>query len=1207
MPRFRPSIRATLGALALVAGMAWIPGTAMAAASITIVSAGPDGSGNPYDLTVVANDGNGAPLTSMTARLTQGATSVSVPMSAVSTSNPASQTWSATTMVPAVSLPAGSYTVTVDAADGTETDSGLAAPNPLVVTYTATTVNVTPSATFVTEGAQTVKFTGSVTGTARDGLNTQVPIGGATLNISNGDHTTASPTGAISYTTPSLSQSSSFDFTLPAAADGSYPAGDSGPIQISAQQAATSISVTANPASISQGAGQVTFSGQVTAVPAGGGAAVGVSGATVNVYNGATLIGQAGPTAADGSFSYGPTTVSSATDFTFSVTGTNLYGPASKDVTIGTAQSATTVSVSPSQTFVTQGANNVMFTGQVTVTPPGGSPVPIGSGVAVQVDVAGVPTTTVTTGTGGTFGYTASGLTASTSFSFSVAASTLYTAASQTVQISAVQATTAVTATPSQGTIELGSQKVSFSGQVMITTPGSPGAQSIGGGVQVTVSGGGFSATVPTQPDGSFSVPATTVSTGTTFTFSVTGTNLYSAGSGQVQIVAAAPATTSIALASSGVITFGSPGATLTGTVTALNASSTSVPVANAPVYLNGGSAPVATTNSSGQFSYPVASPPANPTFTFSVNQDADANPLYTAASTPITVTVTPGQTNVAVQTNPATVNGGPQTVTFTVTVDVTPAGTGATALPIGSGIPVDVTKDGSAMTTTLAGTTDANGVVKYTIGGVRPGDDYNFSVSGGTLYTNGNLDFAFNKESTNLTVTPSRASVTKGAQNVKFTGTATGLVGTSSAPIADAAVTLNGSATPVATTDANGDFSYTVNTISHAGTYEFSISASDTYTAGSQSIAIGLTAALTRIDYIKVSPSGLKYGQQATLQAAVQYRSGSTWVGFPGARIFLSEGKTALGSVVATKTGKFTAKLPTTHGSAWMAQVNAATLSQQASAAGNLAIAMPLKVGTFSAGLWTDGAVHTTGCLVVTAPVRVGPMSSVQLQYATSTRGPWHLLGKLPLHNFDKKAKGCASPNESYFNGAIRAANDNAYYRVVFPATSSFQTAVSKVIHSSRYPTRITGYTVSPHTLKKGQQVTMTGRLWRKTGSTWKPYGGRTIQIIYNEKGTSFWSPLGSPKTDSNGDFKLIAYGGPGNFIAIVYAEYSGSSTDLAVRSTGVPVTIKQTGNAGIATTSGRARQLSVMIAASGAQSAMLTQQNLLILGLAPEEISVL
>src|ERR1700722_9472360 len=110
MPRFRPFIRATLGALALVAGMAWIPGTAMAAASITIVSAGPDGSGNPYDLTVVGSDGNGAPITGRPPGWPGAPTRVSVPMWAASTSTPASQTGPATTMVPAVSLPAGSYT-----------------------------------------------------------------------------------------------------------------------------------------------------------------------------------------------------------------------------------------------------------------------------------------------------------------------------------------------------------------------------------------------------------------------------------------------------------------------------------------------------------------------------------------------------------------------------------------------------------------------------------------------------------------------------------------------------------------------------------------------------------------------------------------------------------------------------------------------------------------------------------------------------------------------------------------------------------------------------------------------------------------------------------------------------------------------------------------------------------------------------------------
>ena len=55
--------------------------------------------------------------------------------------------------------------------------------------------------------------------------------------------------------------------------------------------------------------------------------------------------GQEGPTAADGTFSYQATGVSAATDFTFNVSATNLYGSATADVPIGTAQSTTNVSV----------------------------------------------------------------------------------------------------------------------------------------------------------------------------------------------------------------------------------------------------------------------------------------------------------------------------------------------------------------------------------------------------------------------------------------------------------------------------------------------------------------------------------------------------------------------------------------------------------------------------------------------------------------------------------------------------------------------------------------------------------------------------------------------------------------------------------------------------------------------------------------------
>jgi hypothetical protein len=1209
MPRFRPTLRASLAAFALVAGVAWIPATAVAQPSgISIVSDGPDGSGNPYDLTIVANDSNAAALTSMTAHLSQGSTDVfDVPMKPVNTTDPTNQTWIAASMVPAVDLPAGSYTVTVDAADGTETDNGLAAPSPLTVTYSATTINVTPSRTFVTEGSQNVTFSGTVTGTAQDGQNTQVPLGNVTVKVSDGNQTTTSAGGAFSYTASGLAQSTSFDFTVAAAGDGSYPSGDSGSIPISVQQAATSISVTPSPANISQGSGPITFNGQVTAVPAGGGSAVPVPGAAVSLSVGGGPTISVGSTGSDGSFSYVATGLSAATDFNFSVPGSNLYGAASKDVSIGLVQSATSVTVTPSQAFVTQGANNVTFGGQVTVTPPGGGPaVPIGGGVAVQV--SGGATATVTTDSSGDFSYTATGLTAaSTSFTFSVSGTTLYTSAATSVSIPAEQAATAITVTPTQGTIELGSQNVTFNGQVTITPPApggsTPAAQSIGPNVPVTITGGSFSTTVITGANGGFSVPVSGIAVATNFTFSIAATNLYGSGSSAVQIQAAAPATTAIVMANPGVITFGTPGVNLTGTVTAINASSTTLPVSGASVFLNGGTSPVATTNGSGQFTYPVSGITANTTYTFSVN--ADPNNLYTAASTPAQVNVTPGQTAVTIQTNPAFVNGGPQPVTFTVTVNVTPAGTGASAQPIGAGVPVMVSVDGGIPA--AAGTTDSSGVLTDKVKSVLPGDDYDFTVASGTLHTAAEKDFAFGKQSTTLTVTPSRPSVTEGSQNVTFSGTVTGVVASSSAPIQGAAVslTVNSSSSSVATTDANGHFSYTAKGVSRAGTYQFSVVGTNTYTPGSASVAIGLTPAQTRITVIK--PSALKYGQRAALRGTVQYKSGTAWIGLPGARVHLAEGKTSLGSVVASNTGKFTAKLPTTHGFAWKAQLNAAVLTQQATIAGNLSIAMPLKVGTFSAALGTDGAVHTSGCLVVTAPVRFSPMSTIQLQYATSSRGKWHLLGKLQLHNSDRKAKGCSNPNQSFFTGAMRAASDNAYYRVMFPATSSFQSAVSKTIHSARTQTKITSYAVSPRTLKTNQIVTITGRLWHLVGKTWKAYAGRSVQVIYNVKGTSYWSNLGNPVvTNSRGDFTMRAKGGVGSFTVIMYAGYAGSRTDLATRSAGIAVAIKQSG-AVTATAPGGAQPLAAMIAANGPESAMLMEQNLLILGLAPAQIAAL
>ncbi len=1214
MPRIRLTACASLGVFALLTAMAWVPATAMAQTgpgNITITSAGSDSGGDPYDLTVVANDANGLALNSMTVHLSQGSTDVDDinDMQAVDTSDPTSQTWQPASPVPAADLPAGTYTITVDATDADETDTDIAAGT-IAIGYSATNMSVTPSSTSVTEGSQSVTFRGVVTGTAEDG--TQVPIQGAQVSVStnSGASITTDSKGDFSYTDSSITQSTSYDFTVAAAGDGSYPAGDSGPIQITADPATTSVNVTPSETSISQGSEQIIFSGTVMAVPAGGGAAVPLSGVTVNVSGGGSS-GQE-TTASDGTFSYVATGVSSATTFTFSVAGASLYGPASATVPIGEAQAQTAISLAqPSQTFVTQGATSVTFAGTVTVTPPGGgSAVGIGSGVPVTISVGGSPVTVDTDDANGDFSYTATGITQSTTFDFSVASTSLYGEADATYSIPADPASTAITVTPSQPQIELGSQNVSFGGQVTMTPPGSTIPVSVGAGVPVTITDGSASTVVTTDGSGDFNYQVNGIPEATTYSFTIAPATLYGGSSATpVSITAAQQATSRITIPAPPVITFGSPTTTVTGTVTGLNASSNSIPIGGAPVYLNGGSTPVATTAANGTFSYQTPALTATTPYTFSISADAD-NSLYTAGSTPINVEFGVGSTAMTITSNPTIVSAGPQPVTFTGTVQVTPAGTGATAQSVGSGVPVQVSINGGIPGS--AGTTNPSGTFTYSDPAAMPGNEYEFTVAGTTYYNQATQDIAFNKESTTLAIKPSQTTVTEGSQSVTFSGTATGMVpGGSPEPVSGAQVLLNSQSLAGVTTNSSGQFSYTASGITKATSYNFSVAGTDSYTAATADIAISPSQAATRISGISVSPSKLKYGQNATLRGTIQYLSGTTWTNLGGTTVAVAEGKTQIAKATASTSGAFSARLPTTHGFGWTAVVSAGALTQQTTAIGNLTISVPMRVSTFGASLGVSGSVGTSGCLLVTAPVKYGPLGTVQIQYATGSRGPWHLLGRLALHNLDRKAKGCAGPNESYFSGSIKALSDNAYYRAAFPANDSFQGAASKVIHSFRYATRITSYAVSPKSIKTNQIITLTGRLWRKTGRSWQPYANRSIEFIYNEKGTSYWSKLpGSVHTSSKGYFRQQARGTGSNYVVVLYAEYTGSNVDLATRSTGVGVTVKaQSAGTRLATVSpaGTAEPpLSAQLALAGPELTMLARQEQLILGVMPANVAV-
>jgi hypothetical protein len=1075
--------------------MAWLPAAASAqSGNISIISAGLDSSGDPYDLTVVANDGNGVQIGAMTAHVfDSGDNDVADPVMTYSSGPDDAQVWVPVTPIAQSALPPGTYTVTVDASDSTgENDPGLAAPGSFSFSYT-TTLTVTPNPTTVTQGSQNVAFSGTLTGVAP------------------------------------------------------------------------------------------------------GGTPVGISGAPVSVSVSGGSPTSAGSTDSGGDFNDTIDGITQSADYNFSVPGTGTYATASDDVTVNAEQATTAMTVTPSPPSVTQGSQNVTFNGTVTVTPQGSTTaVGIGSGVPVYLSVNGGTATPVTTtdDASGDFSYPVTGITQSTDYNFSVVATNLYSAASYDVPVNTAQATSAITVAANPTTVTVGSQSVTFTGTITVTPPGTTTAVGIGNGIPVDLSiGGGTPIPVTSTDDasGDFTYTVDNIDTSTDYNFSVTPTNLYGAASFDVPVgLTQAPTTVKVA-ASPQDVTFGSQSVTFTGTVTALPPGSTAAAGVGSgvPVFLSIGGAtpsPVTTTSdAAGDFTYTVDNITTGTDYNFSVG----ATGLYTAASNDVPVNIDPATTNMTVTATPTDVNLGSSTVMFTGTVSVTPPG--GTAVGIGSGVPVLLNTGGGA--TEVTTTDDANGDFSYTATGITMAADYDFSVAAASLYTAGSdtVPIGLDQLNTNLVVTPNHMDVTEGSQSITFSGTLTGTQPGSTTPIdipGNVAVDLSvngGTATQVAQTSSS-QFSYTVTGISNVTSYDFSVASSPTYTAGTADVSIGLSPAQTRITALSISPAHLKYGQKATLKGTVQYLSGKTWTDLPSPVVHLAEGKTSLGTVRAGTNGSFTASLPTTHGSSWSAIVPSGNLIQQASATGNLSIAVPTKLKSFAAKLTVNGNLNASGCIEVTVPVSYSPLSKIDIQYATRSRGPWKSLGELQLRDIDGPSSACGAANESSFSGSIHTKLANGYYRADFPASFSFQSSVSGAIHAWRYQTKITGFSVGPHSVKTGQTVTITGRLWRKVKNSWAPYAGRTIEYIYNDKGTKFWGKLGTSKTNSHGYFRQLAAGGAGTFVTIIYAEYGGSSTDFAVRSSGVDISVNPKKSTAAASTSsgsgsGSAGQLPVIL----------------------------
>lgn len=120
------SVPAGLAALALAAVASPASAALRSAVPAISVSAGPS-AGDPATLSATVADSNGVLLQSLTVHVSSSTMTdvYDVTMQLQPGGTPASQIWTATAPVSQPGLAAGTYTITADASDGTETDNGL--------------------------------------------------------------------------------------------------------------------------------------------------------------------------------------------------------------------------------------------------------------------------------------------------------------------------------------------------------------------------------------------------------------------------------------------------------------------------------------------------------------------------------------------------------------------------------------------------------------------------------------------------------------------------------------------------------------------------------------------------------------------------------------------------------------------------------------------------------------------------------------------------------------------------------------------------------------------------------------------------------------------------------------------------------------------------------------------------------------------------
>ena len=317
---------------------------------------------------------------------------------------------------------------------------------------------------------------------------------------------------------------------------------------------------------------------------------------------------------------------------------------------------------------------------------------------------------------------------------------------------------------------------------------------------------------------------------------------------------------------------------------------------------------------------------------------------------------------------------------------------------------------------------------------------------------------------------------------------------------------------------------------------------------AAAQSSPVSFGPVQTQLNNATITPSKPVYGKTATLTGTINFGFGTGVVA--NAPVQITDGSHQLPTVTTNASGVFTATFPTADGeNLEITSGEGNDLLTPSSNGVSFTVPFPLRAKLFKAKLDGPGFVVSSICLR-TNPPNFTPFnpSSVKLQYARSSHGPWKKLGMLPS-NFSAP-RGCnASDGWSYFSDAAKPLPGrliSAYYRVVVPGNDAIEPFTGPVVHSSLKLSRIVSFRVSPTSVHNGDKITISGVL-EKHGKSWSRYSGQHVYILVWPKGHPREAGvLFRLRTHPNGRFSRSVRAGTGRGRLTFMALFAGNSKYL-------------------------------------------------------------